>query len=360
MSRTIIENVTGNDVTGNEPMTMSSLNRNFKRLLDNDTRLEEYQQRNSNVARIRAFVEGQTYSRDETVWFREYNDTTGDIDLYILKSLKDGNGTTPKMETLVDGTESFTGSGWVDQCKFSSLYNTYLGRYVEESLSHDITYGHDQSDTYHHFGTLSSVQEYDRKVMKSDLTNRNKDRDRIIFPYETVNLKPDNVIVGGFYRRWDNGLLEYDIRYRVGYVDSDTIESNTISVENSYGAEIPLSSDGYHRNGMYFMEDSDYGIFRCDGVEDFVANGVTYRNIGKQQNSYAGKIVLPVPFRDLSYMVFTDRPEQSVNDIVYVNKMKGSITALYIKPEFREKDVRRIAIDPSLVFRCQIVGRCKQ
>lgn len=85
---------------------------------------------------------------------------------------------------------------------------------------------------------------------------------------------------------------------------------------------------------------------------------MTYRNINKQQNAYAGKIVLPVPFRDVSYMVFTDKPEKSVNDIVYVNKMKGTITALYIKPEFSERDVRQIAIDPNLVFRCQIVGRC--
>jgi len=194
--------------------------------------------------------------------------------------------------------------------------------------------------------------------MKSDLTNRNRGRSRIIFPYETVNLKPDGVIVGGFYRKWDNGLLEYDIRYRVGYVDSETIVANTLSIENSYGVEVPLSSDEYQENRLYFMEDSDYEIFQQDGTEDFVANGVTYRNINKQQNAYAGKIVLPVPFRDVSYMVFTDKPEKSVNDIVYVNKMKGTITALYIKPEFSERDVRQIAIDPNLVFRCQIVGRC--
>lgn len=264
MSKAIIENVHGNDVTGNEPMTRASFNRNFRRLLENDLAIDKHQQDFSNVARIRAFVEGQSYSKNETVWFREYNDTTGDIDLYILKSLSDGNTATPKRELMVDGTESFAGSGWSDQCKFSSLYNTYLGRYVEERLSHDITYGHDQSDEYHHFGTLSSVQEYETKVMKSDLMNRNPDRTRIIFPYETVNLKPDNVIVGGFYRKWDNGLLEYDIRYRVGYVDSETIEANALSIENSYGVDIPLSSDEYQENRKYFMEDSDYEIFQQD------------------------------------------------------------------------------------------------
>lgn len=63
-------------------------------------------------------------------------------------------------------------------------------------------------------------------------------------------------------RKWDNGLLEYDLTFRLGYISSDEAGLDIISAN---------SLDVPHRNNnfMYFKEEHDYKIFNHGG-ENYV------------------------------------------------------------------------------------------
>ena len=60
-------------------------------------------------------------------------------------------------------------------------------------------------------------------------------------------------------RKWDNGLLEYDIIFRLSYISSDEFGRSLLSANNLV---VPHSN----KNFMYFKEDSDYEIFNRGGT----------------------------------------------------------------------------------------------
>jgi hypothetical protein len=55
-------------------------------------------------------------------------------------------------------------------------------------------------------------------------------------------LEPDNTIVNGYYRKWDCGLIEYDIIFKLGYTGNkvehngfyfDEVKCNTVELSDS-------------------------------------------------------------------------------------------------------------------------------
>jgi hypothetical protein len=105
------------------------------------------------------------------------------------------------------------------------------------------------------------------KLLKSDLSNRDMNRERYFFPYETRFLQQDDYIIGGFARRYDNGLLEYDIIFRLSYDGRETVDGvnsmrlkcNSVQIKNTS----TFSSDNadYTGNERFFQSVDDYGIF---------------------------------------------------------------------------------------------------
>jgi hypothetical protein len=54
-------------------------------------------------------------------------------------------------------------------------------------------------------------------LLLADLSNADKNRETIFYPYYTHKIEPDNTILYGYYRVWDSGTLEIDLVYRLGY-----------------------------------------------------------------------------------------------------------------------------------------------
>lgn len=92
-------------------------------------------------------------------------------------------------------------------------------------------------------------------VAFTSFDNIEDDRKTFFYPSHLETLTPDNSIIGGYMRKWDDGMLEYDVLFRVGYggEKSDT-GLDVISANNL---------DVYHRNdnNLYFRDNADFGIF---------------------------------------------------------------------------------------------------
>lgn len=99
-------------------------------------------------------------------------------------------------------------------------------------------------------------------------------------------------------RKWDNGLLEYDLTFRLGYVSSDIAGKDLISANNLI---VPHRNNNY----LYFKDDSDYAMFNKGGEGYVVTSSSKQVNLNSYMNAYTGTIKFPEPFRDLNYMVFT-------------------------------------------------------
>lgn len=82
---------------------------------------------------------------------------------------------------------------------------------------------HTDDESLHKYGKLSydakSRNSLSAKVALNDFSNIDSYREQNFFPYKTVCLqsKEDGAIVNGFARQYDNGLLEYDIVFRLSY-----------------------------------------------------------------------------------------------------------------------------------------------
>ena len=64
----------------------------------------------------------------------------------------------------------------------------------------------------------------------------------------------DSSVYYGYMRKWDNGLLEYDFTFRLGYISSDANGMQLISANNL---------DVLHKNNnyLYFKTDDDMHMF---------------------------------------------------------------------------------------------------
>ena len=101
------------------------------------------------------------------------------------------------------------------------------------------------------------------------MSNRDNSREHYMFPSETRFLQTDDSIIGGYARRYDNGLLEYDIIFRLSYggrtevdgVDSDVIKCNSVNIRNT--STFGKDNVDYTGNERYFQTVDDYGIFQA-------------------------------------------------------------------------------------------------
>jgi hypothetical protein len=67
-------------------------------------------------------------------------------------------------------------------------------------------------------------------------------------------------------RKWDNGLLEYDIVFKLGVVGKTSDGLTLISANNYYALN-------QNNNFMYFKDEADYGIFSKGGDYYINVNG---------------------------------------------------------------------------------------
>lgn len=99
-------------------------------------------------------------------------------------------------------------------------------------------------------------------------------------------------------RKWENGLLEYDLTFRLGYISSDAGGLDILSTNNFVAGRTP-------KNYLYFRDSDDYSIFNRHGDNYAVTPTSKQYNLVPSMNAYVGKIDFPEHFKDLNYMVFT-------------------------------------------------------
>lgn len=360
-------------VAPNELYIHYTINRNLEKLLTNDNTLIEKLNRYSigDMGGIQPYRKDYVYDKGDVVIFID-KDGTKVKNVYLLESLVDNNDLEPEYDIVNDFISDFTKSNWKNLNEFYSIYNSddetiNLSNFLEYAISTNFHLSHEVDPVYHKFGEINE-NTVDEKLLKKDFSNVDDYRNRIFFSYETKKVEADNF--SGFYKKWGNGVLEYDLTYCLGEnlkVEKIINPDGSIVATNYMKANslVPLSSDEFN-NDDYFMSEDDYLIFNKNGsTVKYNVNGIAQTNTTEQVNTYHGTIVFPIPFVDTNYMVFTSgrtRNEigqtQSPNTMTFTNRKKESITAVYVIPNYNGENVQEVLLRNN-VFQCQIIGRWK-
>lgn len=361
MSAYMIENIEHVDESSNEIINRHTINRNFLKLLENDKALAVLMDSPEiNRNNIKAFHSGNPYAKGDLVWFKDYSDDGVPV-LHILRSLVDDNTNYPT-KTLLDKVESYEVSGWKDEYEYGTTIQTSIKSYLSLIFTSQIESDHVLNSDYHPFGQLTESEDYDdTKLLKKDLGNIDHERTTSYFPYETVVLSADNVIQNGFYRKWDCGLLEYDVIYKLGY-NGETIDINGTTYE------IINANQSVDIDESCFYSTDDVDMFAQEGMLSVQLNDIYQVGLNSKCNTFSATIKLPEPFIDTSYMVFgsdvacqernTTSPsiDSGVNSIIYSKKAVDSLSPLLIMfPKAGAKTSGLIAN----TFHCYVVGRWK-
>ena len=165
MTDTIIQNYTNIAVSSNEMMINTVLNRNFKKLFQNDiallgNSLDVY----NSMYRVLPYDQNKVYQRNDLVWFVDFylspknetaynekianlsmennlteeeyqkaKDTYYTVSLYLLRSLNNNNTTFPKRE-YVDMIPVFDASGWKNENPAGTIYTDYFEEFTAYNL----------------------------------------------------------------------------------------------------------------------------------------------------------------------------------------------------------------------------------
>lgn len=408
----IIENFKDVDVASNEIITRASLNRNFKRLFDNDmAMIENTGAALGNLYRVFPWEEGKAYNKNQLVWYidfylspkdeMEYNKKYHELEvafenseknitklkntyytttLYLLRSLKNGNTNVPE-RTIIDMVPVFDASGWKNENPFGSIYTDYFEEFTLHNLQQQLYKIHESVEKYHKFGELSSYSELNSKVLKTDMSNIDPTRSHVFFPNKSYELDETGTILPeSSVKYWDCGIVEYYINFKLGdtitnyasYNPDGTLnyaqyaDANYINLSNSGKT---LNEFTYYDNKKYYFENSDSDIFVIKGGINISENNINQQNVNNYINSYSGTIKFPISFIDTNYMIFSTNVSSSIlygnaepspnniNNIVFINKSRESVTALLIIPNYENNTTPKVLRENK--FRCHIIGRWK-
>ena len=359
-------------VSANEIFDRYTLNRNFLKLFKNDQQiLDLLKLAGQDLFALRSYYRGHTYQRGDFCLFTtKYKD---DILVFILQCLIDNNTNYPEFK-IVNYDVSFEDSGWLIKNSVSIFLNHTITTYINSIYKKKLLVLHDYNLSYHKYGEIPDMPALNTKVLKKDFSNIKEDRETNFYPHETIALQSDDVIVSGWYRRWDNGLLEYDIIYKLAYskmseevgVEYSVLKCNDLTILDS--DENPEDTT-YNENNKYFASDEDKIMFKLKSSKQSMIENTIQTNRVPWMNVYSATIEFPVLFKDINYMIFdssitnqernTDLPtiDSGTNKVVYVNKCRKSITPMYIMNDLI-KDPTKAGLLLN-TFHCKIVGRWK-
>lgn len=295
------------DIAPNEYVTKYSLNRNFEKLLSNDYYLYDKYSVDVNssmpederLKHIQSYNKMKTYNAGEFVFYKIQKD---DTKFYILSSAQTANSHKPTVrknmftnELYVINSEWWTIVG-ISPAKGNSLPIDQADMYVNDKRGMFESEHELNTDPANHPTGKLSLQD-SSKLFKS-FENLQEDRETLFFPSYIQSFIGDNTTYYGHMRKWDNGLLEYDLTFRLGYISSDTSGIDIISANNIV---VPHRNKNY----LYFKGKSDYSIFN-QGSDNYAVTQTSKQvNLNTKMNAYSGTIRFIEPFKDLNYMVFT-------------------------------------------------------
>ena len=374
----------GVDVGTNEIVTRMSLNRNFAKLLSNDTALTRFMDNAYAGFRIREYKEGQSYDYGDLIWLE-----IDENEIYLLKCLLDGNMQDPRAalgDDYVYGAPDFEKYGWKNQNDKFDPDRMGLSAYTARTTG-QIMRRHETDPEDHFFGRLSfeptDADYYDWKLMRSDVSNVEAHRDSVFYPYRTGHFETDS-IVNGTYRAWDNGLLEFDIVYRLGWrgrdmsrgYEMDMLSCNDLTAEIQAG-ENEFAAD-WNENDRYFFSSSDMSIFAKSNMSAVVETDSSIQgNMNMRVNTYSAKIDFSASgwqFADRNYMVFSADTASQIRDpangmlnpsagtVTYCDRTMKGFTALMVAFPAATFDIygKKYPYLGANSFSCSVIGRWKK
>ncbi len=376
----VLDNTSEIRNSANELLNRHTINRHFTRLLANDIKLNQlYEDVQSIGSNIRQFVEGTTYNKNDLVWI--VLDTLGHPNqksLYLLQSLVDKNTTTPYLVRTDVNQYSFEPSGWRDKNEYTTIYESTLSAQIMQEFVQYIDTYHQFEIDYHKYGVLDgTVEQFETKILRKDLSNIDPNRKNVFFPNKTIKLEPDNVILNGCARQWDNGLLEYEILFRLSYSGIeviDGVEYEVLSCNSLDLSETALKENGIDvsiDNKKYFNDADAYKIFAQQCDSEIKIGTTIQKNRNDFANAYSGTIKFPIEFADTNYMIFNSDVrcqerniqhqtiDHGANALVFTNKTTTSMTAVYVLVPIIPSNGGRKSGLISNSFHCQVIGKWK-
>lgn len=261
----VLPHTRGLDVGVNEILQRFSFNRNSGRLLSNDLSLTGLYERYLDAMNVFEYVKGHTYKSGELIWVKRQ---IGDLKLFLVRCVIDENRSD--LQHIVDSAYApgadqqpepeFDRYGWKDE-NFDLRIEDYG---VNEKLRQQFVRQfaqHERSDSYHRFGTLRDEGDANKKILLADLSNADKNRETIFYPYYTCRLDPDDVILYGYYRVWDCGTLELDFVYRLGYTGQGSAGGYGVDVISCNNFSMSRAEYSNANTLKYFNTIKDRGIF---------------------------------------------------------------------------------------------------
>lgn len=354
--------------TTNQLINQFAYNKSLIDLFNNDLYLQELFDSiyNGEQKGIQAYNKNTIYKKGELIWYKADN-WQGVPTLYLLESVIDENHNVPKL-TFEDNQYTFEKSGWKDKNEYNTFLNSDVKAYVAMLFNKNIDALHGFDTNYHRFGKLETNDDANAKIMANNVLNVDPGRKQVFYPTQTLPLEQDNAIIMGQCRKWDNGLLEYDIVFKLGCDGSTTYirgaQYEVVECNN-------LSIDGESDSLKYFMSEDDCTMFNTTGSNVAIIEDMAQTNKTGYCDSYSAKLHFPIEFVDQNYMIFgsgvrsveRDTGKQSIdcnlNTITYINKTKKSVDAVYVvAPSINAKKGSQNGL-VSNCFHCQVVGKWK-
>ena len=387
-TKTIIRYTRDLDVGSNEYATKYSVNRILDKLFVNDQLLDEFYREVFGQMMIYEYDPTETYYYNDLVWFMSYA-----REPYILRCIK--NKTSSDLNLWREG-ESFEKYGWKDlNPNIDAMAEFGLEKKMRAWIAKKFKEHQDSKDD-HPLGKLSyggdkPSTDITSKVASRDMSNLDASRQQTFFPYHTTYLKTSSTspIVSGQCRKYDNGLLEYDIVFRLSYI-GDQIVDEDYNISASILKCNSLDLATAHVDDQYFRTTGDAQIFNCGNDSkseheselgttcqrsrnDFV--NVYYATIDFAAAASTAQTPSPRYMNADSYMIFSgdvmcqcrDLTQQTIevgaNQIVFASKKPGSFVALlvtYPNQKFSTDGYNAVngGIEASS-FHCSLVGRWK-
>lgn len=346
--------------SSNEIINQYTINKNLEILYKNDKKICD-KKTNIFIKRIYDYIPNHPYEKNDVVWFKTKSPLTNKNCIFILRSSISNNIHIPEPKITEKNIISFEESGWEDCQDFGTYLQNGISSYIQLEFVENIAKKHQIDDNYHRYGKID-IENLPNILLKKDLSNIDINRRYFHYPYETVLLPEDGVILGGQYRKWDCGLIEYDLIFRLGFT-GNKIERNGVYYNEIKCNTISLS------NSDYFMEESDAQIFNLSSnMEPIFINDVVETNHNEYINVYSSQINFPVPFIDEKYMIFDSQfvnycqdienktIGSNLNTLTYTNRTKTSICPIYIT---YTKDIYTKTALIHNNFHCQIIGKWK-
>lgn len=337
----------GIDVSPNEPILNHTLNRGSEKLLNNDLALYEVYKKILNQLTISDYNSNAVYDVGDLVWFRD-----GNYDLYLLKNVLPENTTEPN-------PDNFPKSGWSNENEYINILDYGIESLLSSKIE-AVLKTHREDKQYHPFGKInidnpSSPDYITRKLLQKDLNNLDSKRSTTFFPTRVEKLDVGDVITNGYMRKYDTGLLEYDITFKLGSEDSDLETKRVFFGSNQLSANIiefkkytgiSKAHISYQENSKYFFNTSHMQIFKYDNSDSLSSTaqvGISEQaNRNDFVNTYSATINFPEVFADRNYMIFgsqilnqtvnkdSKKAVPSANDLTFCGKTRENITVLDI------------------------------